>query len=259
MRLLSFLRGLFGAKQPAPVSPPARKSEAVRITCQGWDDLPTIPELEKLAIVGQYVVLMFPPEFKGSEQRVIDLLAPLLPDHSVYESGGSNPRVTIFKVIDEQVIRANLPLFLTAIADFAAIADDLCRRLALAKGVAPEDLLRASETQHGQLPGWNWYFHGGECCFTSTRTGQIVDAYIDYGGEFGVLDPYFLSKFIRSSPAHVEAARLLSDNYHDASRVMDVLLRLGCLIPIEVFSTLRGFNRRGLVLAPAHREFPPPA
>jgi hypothetical protein len=148
----------------------------------------------------------------------------------------------VLKVLDERVVLGGLPLFLAAIRDFSDTADRLCRGLAAAHGFRPEDLLARSYEveQQGRLDDWGYDFHGSECCFTGRRTGQVVDVQLGFGPEFGVLDPYFLSRFIRTTPAHGEAARLLRDDYHDACRVLEVLHARGLLRVDKVACDVRG-------------------
>jgi hypothetical protein len=77
------------------------------------------------------------------------------------------------------------------------------------------------------------------------RTGQVVDVRLGFGDEFGVLDPYFLAHFLRTTPAHREAADLLADDYHNPSRVLEVLQARGDLREVAA----RDVPSWGLVLA----------
>lgn len=105
------------------------------------------------------------------------------------------------------------------------------------------------ESRGGRVGEWKFCFHGFECCFTHRRTGQVVDVRLGFGEEFGVLDPYFLAHFIRTSAAHREAATLLADDYHDPSRMLEVLHAGGHLRVITMANEqLGGMMMRGLVL-----------
>ena len=134
----------------------------------------------------------------------------------------------------------------------AGAAGPLCRRLAEAHGIRPEELLASrGEVKGRRLGGWGHYFHGLECRFTNARTGQVVDVPLCFGGEFGVLDPYFLARFVRTTPAHREAARLLADDFHDPRRVLGALEGRGHLRVVEAACEARGGAvSRGLVLGP---------
>ena len=127
-----------------------------------------------------------------------------------------------------------------------------------AHGIAAADLLARRhevESRGGRVGEWEFGFHGFECCFTHRRTGQVVDVRLGFGDEFGVLDPFFLARFIRTMAAHREAASLLADDFHDPSRMMDVLLARGHLRVIEMAnSMLSGMVMRGVVFVAEYGE-----
>jgi hypothetical protein len=162
--------------------------------------------------------------------------------------------VTVYRVLDESVVLAHLPLFLAATRDFANTARACCHELAAAHGIAATDLLARRNdvgARGGRVGEWRFSFHGFECCFTHRRTGQVVDVRLGFGEEFGVLDPFFLAHFIRTTAAHREAASLLADDYHDSSRMLEVLHARGHLRVIErANELLGGMMMRGLILAP---------
>jgi hypothetical protein len=253
MILPSLLRRLLRSLPGQQHAPAARSSTPLRISCPDVGSVPPAAELERLAVPGRHVVIQFPPSCEADKESLISRLRPLLSGHSVFDSGprpGGTSCLTVMKVIDERVVLASLPLFLAAIRDFSDTADRLCLGLAEAHGFRPEELLaRRDEVEEGRLDGWGYYFHGLECCFTGRRTGQVVDVQIGFGDEFGVLDPYFLSRFIQTTPTHREAARLLHDDFHDACRVLEVLHAGGHLrVDKAVCDTWRGGLHRPLVL-----------
>jgi len=91
----------------------------------------------------------------------------------------------------------------------------------------------------GTLDGeWRWGFHGRQCRFDSVKTGAYLDVELCFGEEFGVLDPWFFSQFLRSIPEYGPLASLLKDDYHDTVRVLEVLHRHGRL------QTVTGPSRR---------------
>lgn len=231
----------------------APRSTPLRISCVGLAAVPTASELEMQAVVGRHVVMQFPPACEGDKRLLSEQLRPRLPGYSVFDSG-PGPQgttcVTVLKVIEERAVLENLPLFLSAIRDFSHTAHDLCRRLAEAHRILSEDLLARREAiEKGRLGNWDYNFHGLECCFTNGGTGQVVDVRISFGGEFGVLDPFFLSRFIRTTPVHHKAARLLDDDFHDACRVLEILRACDHLRMHEAAcDVLGGMVCRGLVL-----------
>jgi hypothetical protein len=224
-----------------------------------------------MAVIGRHVVLQFPRGSIPDKQPLIERLAAQVPGHRVFDSGpgpGDTDCVTVYRVLDESAVLTHLPLFLAAIRDFSHTARACCHELAAAHGIDSADLLAQRNDigwRRRRVGEWNFNFHGFECCFTHRRTGQVVDVRIGFGDQFGVLDPYFLARFIRTTPAHREVAALLADDFHDPLRVLEVLLARGHLRVVEVAnSVLSGVVMRGLVLAsdgdnaaqPESRELP---
>ena len=54
-----------------------------------------------------------------------------------------------------------------------------------------------------------------------------------FGGEFGVLDPYFFALFLKSTRGLEHLARLVRHEFHDAARVLDLLAVAGHLEMVE--------------------------
>lgn len=70
-----------------------------------------------------------------------------------------------------------------------------------------------------------------------------------------MLDPYFLARFIRTMPAHCQAAVLLNDDFHDPCRVLEVLEARGHLRVHEAAcDALGGSVFRGLILSRVRRS-----
>jgi hypothetical protein len=255
MSVATFIRRLLGRSRP--VAPAPQGSVPLRLSCRHIDAVPPATELAGMAVIGRHVVLQFPRGSIPDKEPLIERLAAQLPGHRVFDSGpgpGDTDCVTVYRVRDEAAVLARLPLFLAAIRDFANTARACCHGIAAAHGINPADLLaRRNDIGWRRRVGeWNFCFHGLECCFTHRRTGQVVDVRIGFGDEFGVLDPYFLARFLRTTAAHHEVAALLADDFHDPLRVLEVLLAGGHLRVIEVANEQPGgMVMRGLMLASA--------
>ena len=253
MNLAAVIRRLLGRSDPTTPTPPG--SVPLRLSCRDIGSIPSAAELASMALIGRHVVLQFPRGSITDKRLLIERLAAQLPGHRVFDSGpgpGDTDCVTVYRVLDESAVLAHLPLVLAAIRDFSDAACACCHQLAAAHGIDPADLLARRNDigwRRRRVGEWNFCFHGFECCFTHRLTGQVVDVRIGFRDEFGVLDPYFLARFIRTTAAHREVAALVADDYHDPSRVLDVLLARGHLRVIEVASEqLGGMVMRGLVL-----------
>ena len=70
---------------------------------------------------------------------------------------------------------------------------------------------------------WQTYEHGLECCFHNSLTGQVVEAPLEGLVDPAHIDPYFFAKFVRSTAGLQEVANLLTHDYHDAQRILNVV------------------------------------
>jgi hypothetical protein len=227
----------------------------IRRVCRSIADLPTLPSIRQIVDDHHHLVLRVAPPLDGldfDERMVIDRLAPRLPDYTVFDSGGA---VTIKKVIAEEVVLAQAATIVAAAAEFRRTAADLMGRLSRKLGIPLEafygseyrPLLSRGWFRHrwrGRLDSsWKYGFHGHQCGFTNGSTGQVVEVELGFRGEFGVLDPFFFSRFVTTTPGLEGVAALFRDRYHDPLRALVVLERWGRLTRISDGTT----GRRGLV------------
>jgi hypothetical protein len=100
---------------------------------------------------------------------------------------------------------------------------------------------------------WEYRFHGAECQFRNTKTGQILEICLGFGDESGVLDPYFFYQFVSTTPGLEKVAKLFSDSFHDTRRALKILEQHGHLRQISSPSE----NRVGLIVPVTRREVGP--
>jgi hypothetical protein len=81
--------------------------------------------------------------------------------------------------------------------------------------------------------GWVSSPHGTECRFENGVTGQEVEVCLGFGAEFGVLDPYFFARFVKTTPGLEHLGTLLRHDFHDAARVIDTLATKGHVTRVE--------------------------
>jgi hypothetical protein len=69
---------------------------------------------------------------------------------------------------------------------------------------------------------WNYYFHGGACCFYNKKHQQTVEVELSNAPEFGHLDAWFLMRYLESTERYkqyvsginwIELKPLLQDLY----------------------------------------------
>lgn len=49
---------------------------------------------------------------------------------------------------------------------------------------------------------WIYRFHGGDVCFSNSKTGQVVDINLKFDGYYGVLDLWFFQYFMETTANH---------------------------------------------------------
>ena len=81
--------------------------------------------------------------------------------------------------------------------------------------------------QVGEMDEWRYYFHGFHCGFTHKKTGQNIEVPLTFGEEYGELDPYFFTRFIKSTPKFQPLPIQIYNEYADGRRILEVMLKLG--------------------------------
>jgi hypothetical protein len=180
-------------------------SRPLWIDCANATDVPEASALGLAASSGQHVVLRIRAVSPDEARELVARLSRLLPDHSMFVSGGDqhNAQVTLMPVVSRERIRSAIRDVLAAIAAYQSA----CRHL--------------TGLRHAGLLGDEWSpdEHGGHCRFSNKRTGQVVEAPLD---ATNVVDPYFFAEFVQSTRGHEVVAALLTEPYHDAARILDV-------------------------------------
>jgi hypothetical protein len=220
-------------------------SKSLRITCPSIDEIPSIEEIIQLVTEDRHVVLVFPLSIESNnvardKEFAIERLSKQLPEcFSIFDSGGTkeSTQITVKKVIEERVVIENIDLFLEAIDQFCATANELITRLARRLNFPMEEVsenwrfqLDSSLTKGWLDDNWQYWFHGHECQFRNVATEQVVDVRLkDYGDKYALLDPYFLAVFVRTTPEEARVSELLKDEFHDTGRVLKILAEKGYL------------------------------
>jgi len=120
-------------------------------------------------------------------------------------------------MVQEKSIVENTQLFMEAIENYRSLSNELITRLAEKLEFPVEEVsedwrrkLERAQTKGSLDDNWEYWFHGMECQFRNTVTGQVVDVRLkDYRDEHSLPDPYFFAKYIRTTGKETELANLL--------------------------------------------------
>lgn len=184
-------------------------SEPLWIDCASVADIGSAEEIGALATPARHVVLRF-AAISGDEKSVlIRRLSDALPEHSVFYSGGSEGRswITVMKVVDSSRVLPLRSEILRAVEEYRRICASLVAQYLA--DTLPRD--------------WETGEHGGHCRFRNRHTGQVVEAPMREWVNPDCVDPYFFAMFVRSTPGCEPVAALLTNDYHDPARALDVV------------------------------------
>ncbi len=140
--------------------------------------------------------------------------------------------------ISTDFVKSNLNLFLQCFIEFDSKAHEMMDLIATTFEIDLDDSSQIwdlkrnkSKNQRGQInSSWSYHFHGAECSFQNHKTGQFLDIKIIYGREYGVIDNFFLYKFIQTTKSLQNQFKLLNGTSHNLRKVTSVLYREGYLI-----------------------------
>lgn len=213
------------------------------IPCQSLIDIPSVAEIKRSVTKERPLELQFP--FPSGDVRYAELtdilrdVSTQLPNHRIFNSGGpqGTTHITILKVVDEHVILDHVEVFLQAVERYVTLENELVTQLARQLNVSPDQIDTTwgekidDAHHHGRLgEEWDYCFHGFECWFRHTVTGQIVDASLrDYGKKDVIPDPGFLAEYLETTSTEYELSAWVDFNFHDIGQMLRVLVHYGYL------------------------------
>ena len=163
------------------------------------------------------------------------------------------PEINIAKLITDKEIEDNQDFFEQCAKDYRQLGAELLYKLVdkldlkLNKDFPMQTFneLKRNKRSNGKVEGWNYYVHGFHCGFVNIKTKQEIEVPLVFGQEFGDLDPYFFSKFIKSTPKYRPLPVDIFEDYADGVRINEKMISLG---KFEVISSNIG-NHYGIVVA----------
>lgn len=145
------------------------------------------------------------------------------------------PEINIAKLITDDEVEKNQDFFEQCAKDYRRLGEELIFKLAdkLGRTINSDHPLltfnefKRGEKQTGKVDDWRYYLHGFHCGFTNLKTGQNIEVPLVFGLEFGDLEPYFFSIFIKSTPAYRPSPVAIYEDYGDGQRIISKMLSLG--------------------------------
>ncbi len=145
------------------------------------------------------------------------------------------PEINIAKLISDKEIEDNQDFFERCAKDYRQLGEELLFKLVdklelkLNKDFPMETFseLKRDKRQIGKLGDWRYFVHGYHCGFENNKTGQLIEVPLVFGLEFGDLDPYFFTKFIKSTPNYNPLPVDIFEDYADGVRINEKMISLG--------------------------------
>lgn len=167
------------------------------------------------------------------------------------------PEISIAKLITDKEIEENQIFFEQCAKDYRQLGEELLFMLVdkldleLNKDFPLETFnkLKHDKRQIGKVENWKYFVHGFHCRFENNKTGQIIEVPLVFGLEFGDLDPYFFTRYIKSTPKYNPLPVDIFEDYADGFRINEKMISLGKFEKIS--SNVR--NHYGIVVTDRHK------
>lgn len=208
-----------------------RTTDIINITTVGQ-----IPTLETIRAIPRERTLKL--VFQKGVQKQREAVAQKLKNELLGFQVGIHtiePEINIAKLITDEEIETNQDFFEQSAKDYRTLGGELLFKLVdkldlrLNKDFPMETFneLKRDNRQIGKIEGWRYFVHGFHCGFENNKTGQLIEVPLVFGLEFGDLDPYFFTKFIKSTPNYRPLPVDIFEDYSDGVRINEKMISLG--------------------------------
>ncbi len=194
------------------------------------EDIPSVDEIIKTSR-GVILSLRFASSLEEQREEVgvklkNQLTGFLVSVHRI------QPEINICKLITAEEIELNQLFFEQCAKDYRALGENLIFKLAdKLKLTINQDCPLLSfvgqKKQIGKVGEWIYFIHGYHCGFKNAKTGQIIEVPLVFGMEFGDLNPYFFSCFIKSTKEYYPLPVVIFEDHWDGIMINEKMVSLG--------------------------------
>ncbi|SDQ71473.1 hypothetical protein SAMN05421664_2293 [Chryseobacterium soldanellicola] len=208
-----------------------RTTEIIEI--RSIDKFPSLDYIESIHR-GKKLKIVFAKSINHLKEKVGEKLKSELPKFQI-GIHTLEPEINISKLITDEEVVAHQKFFENCAKDYRILAKQLILEFIKKKKVKIDEnfpflafnQVKGSKKSNGKINDWKYYFHGFHCHFKNIKTNQEIEVPIMFGMEFGCLDPYFFSLFIKSTPEYQPLPVDIYEDFADGYRILEVMVNLG--------------------------------
>lgn len=198
------------------------------------NDFPTLDEIRNIER-GIYLKINLNDSAKKHQQEKGEYLRKILPEFSIgIHTNGIE--INIKKLITEQEIIEHQDFFENCAKEYGHLGERLINEFITLHNIPPHNgfplkqlngyFRNKNHNQRGAMGDWDYFFHGFHCSFTNRKSKQEIEVPLTYGEEYGELDPYFFSIFIKTTPSYSPLPVEIYDDYNDGKRILEIMLQI---------------------------------
>jgi len=202
-----------------------------------------LPDLDEISNTPRQIKLkiVFEEPVRHLRKSYGEDLEKLLPGFQI-AIHNTEHEINICKLITNEEIENNQLFFLQCAKDYRNLGTTLITRLIEIKKITLNTdfpfltlnkFRNSKRNDSGKVDQWDYFFHGYHCGFQHRKTKQKIEVPYMFGMEFGDLDPYFFSIFIKSTSEYQPLPVDIYDDFEDGKKILDVMLSLGHLEKIH--------------------------
>ena len=221
------------------------KLKKVTKVCNTLEDLPSLSTIESFERGTEYIFIF--GDLIEKEREAIGMKwREEFPNFSI-GIHINEPKIRFSKLITDKEIEDNQEFFVKAAKDYEELSTKLIHRLAEKFDLKIEEpiikvfgRLKLSDNRAGVMDEWRYVFHGIDCRFTHTKTGQCIETPLTFASYFGKLDPYFFIHFIETTPKYQPIKLEIHHDYLDGKRILEKMVELDKFETIELENGNKG-------------------
>jgi len=211
------------------------KPTELNIEVANIDDFPNLKEIQEIQRGLQLRINLVGSAQKHQKEKGEELKA-VLPNFfvGIHMNGYE---INVRKLITDEEIAQHQDFFELCAKEYGLLGEKLINEFILENNIPdhggfPLKKLNGyfgnkNHQPRGQMGAWDYYFHGFHCAFENRGTQQKIEVPLTYGEEFGELDPYFFSIFIKSTPEFQPLPVPIYDDSNDGYRILKKMHQLG--------------------------------